>query len=370
MMMCYDLLNLQKARMQLISMQNKKIFSSNITINGFSFNRITDKESVFFAKNEINCDCIKEKLNEKQLEAVYDFFEIDDFCNIDLQNLEFEISRYLSKNASIIDFFLNIKADMKKNCIFNLDVPMMKKNTAFFLAEMNVLLSFPNRPLFIKQEFRLDIREDIVQQVVNRLNHLIKQYEPFFEIPVMKLGGDIFDLILPAGKGGILIHETLGHALEADLFFSGKNILEYKMGQKIFNSDIFIFDESFHDLSLGICSDDGVIKQRVSLIENGSIVGLLTDSKSSLRYGLKNTGNGRQESYRHPVLPRMCNTFLGCGRYKKDEIIDTTKNGVYALDIGGGHVDISTGEFVFNIFAGMYIKNGKHRCTRGTNEIK
>ena len=54
-------------------------------------------------KNEINCDCIKEKLNEKQLEAVYDFFEIDDFCNIDLQNLEFEISRYLSKNASIID---------------------------------------------------------------------------------------------------------------------------------------------------------------------------------------------------------------------------------------------------------------------------
>ena len=82
----------------------------------------------------------------------------------------------------------------------------------------------------------------------------------------MKLGGDIFDLILPAGKGGILIHETLGHALEADLFFSGKNILEYKMGQKIFNSDIFIFDESFHDLSLGICSDDGVIKQRVSLM--------------------------------------------------------------------------------------------------------
>lgn len=71
-------------------------------------------------------------MNEKQLEAVYGFFEIDDFCNIDLQNLEFEISRYLSKNASIIDFFLNIKADMKKNCIFNLDVPMMKKTQHFF----------------------------------------------------------------------------------------------------------------------------------------------------------------------------------------------------------------------------------------------
>lgn len=105
MMKCYDLLNLQKAYMQLISMQNEKIFSSKIAINGFSFNRITDKESVFFAKNEINCDCIKEKLDEKQLEAVYDFFEIDDFCNIDFQNLEFEISRYLNKNASIMDFF-------------------------------------------------------------------------------------------------------------------------------------------------------------------------------------------------------------------------------------------------------------------------
>ncbi|MCA9696233.1 MAG: TldD/PmbA family protein, partial [Myxococcales bacterium] len=161
-------------------------------------------------------------------------------------------------------------------------------------------------------------------------------------------------VVLAAGASGILLHEAIGHGMEAD--FNRKNISIYSemIGKRIAPEFVTIVDDGTIDNELGALNvdDEGNACQRTTLVENGVLVSYLHDRISATHYGVAPTGSGRRESYRHAPIPRMRATFMEDGPHERDEIIASVENGIIAETFTNGQVQIGAGDFTF------YIKNG------------
>ncbi len=181
-----------------------------------------------------------------------------------------------------------------------------------------------------------------------------------------------FPVVLGPGDSGILLHEAVGHGLEAD--FNRKETSNYsgRIGQKVASELCTVVDDATLPSTRGAIDidDEGAIGQRNVLIDNGILVGYLHDRISAKHYGISPTGNGRRQSFRHSVLPRMTNTLLLGGKDDPEEIIRSTKYGVYAKRFSGGQVNISNGDFVFSLTESYLIEDGKLTAPlRGVNLI-
>ncbi|HMB29213.1 MAG TPA: metalloprotease TldD [Blastocatellia bacterium] len=169
------------------------------------------------------------------------------------------------------------------------------------------------------------------------------------------------EVVLGPGWPGVLLHEAVGHGLEADFNRKGMSAFSGLIGQKVASELCTVVDDGVMPNRRGSLNidDEGNPTSQTVLIENGVLRGYLQDKLSSRLTGASLTGNGRRESYRHMPMPRMTNTYLLNGASDRDDIIRSVKRGLYAVQFGGGQVDITNGKFVFNATEAYLIEDGK-----------
>lgn len=168
-------------------------------------------------------------------------------------------------------------------------------------------------------------------------------------------------VVLGGGWPAVLLHEAVGHGLEADFNRKGSSVFSDKMGAAVASSLCTIIDDATLPNARGSLSidDEGTSGQSTVLIEKGVLKGYMTDKHNALLMGLPLTGNGRRESYASPPLPRMSSTYMQNGDSDPEEIISSVVKGIYAVDFAGGQVDITSGKFVFTMSEAYLIENGK-----------
>lgn len=168
-------------------------------------------------------------------------------------------------------------------------------------------------------------------------------------------------VVLGNGWAGVLLHEAIGHPLEGDANAEKRSNFYNKMGQMVASKGVTIVDDGTNQDARGALNfdDEGTPTEKTTLIEDGKLVGLMHDRISARKLGATPTGSGRRETFRHPVLPRMRNTYMENGEHSPEDIIKATKEGVYITDFGGGQVNSATGQFVFEAKFAMKIENGE-----------
>ncbi len=168
-------------------------------------------------------------------------------------------------------------------------------------------------------------------------------------------------VVLGPGWPGVLLHEAIGHGLEGDFNRKGTSAFTGLLGQKIASEQCTIVDDGTLERRRGSLSidDEGSPTQKTVLVEKGILKAYMLDKTNGRLMGQKSTGNGRRQSYAHLPMPRMTNTYMLAGRHDPAEIIESVSKGVYAVNFGGGQVDITSGKFVFSASEAYLIDNGK-----------
>ena len=168
-------------------------------------------------------------------------------------------------------------------------------------------------------------------------------------------------VVLGPGWPGVLLHEAVGHGLEGDFNRKGSSAFTGMIGQQVAARGVTVLDDGTlmgRRGSLNV-DDEGCATQRNVLIEDGILRGYLQDSMNARLMGVRPTGNGRRESYAHVPMPRMTNTYMLGGQRDPAEILASVKRGLYAVNFGGGQVDITSGKFVFSASEAWWVENGK-----------
>ncbi len=170
-----------------------------------------------------------------------------------------------------------------------------------------------------------------------------------------------FTVVMSSSAGGTMIHEAVGHGLEADLVQKGLSVYAGRLGQKVASELVTVVDDAtlvHHNGSFTV-DDEGVPAQRKVLIDRGYLVGYMYDRLRAMKEGKESTGNGRRQSYAHVPIVRMTNTFIESGQDDPEDIVSCVKKGVYVAKMGGGEVNTVTGDFVFEVMEGYLIENGE-----------
>ena len=168
-------------------------------------------------------------------------------------------------------------------------------------------------------------------------------------------------VVLGAGWPGVLLHEAVGHGLEGDFNRKGTSMFASRQGELVASPLCTVVDDGTLPDRRGSLSvdDEGTPSSCTTLIENGRLVGYMQDKMNARLMGVAATGNGRRESYAHLPMPRMTNTYMLPGEQDPAEIIASLERGIYAVNMGGGSVDITSGRFVFSTSEAYLVENGK-----------
>jgi len=168
-------------------------------------------------------------------------------------------------------------------------------------------------------------------------------------------------VVISSEAGGTMIHEAVGHGLEADLACNGLSVYQGKLGQQVASPLITVLDDGAMPGKRGSYrfDDEGTASKNNVLIENGKLKSYLVDRLSAMKFDLMATGNGRRESFRHKPIVRMTNTYIASGKDEPEAILKETPWGIFVKAMGGGQVNTVTGDFVFAVTEGYLIENGK-----------
>lgn len=169
------------------------------------------------------------------------------------------------------------------------------------------------------------------------------------------------DVIVGPGWPGIILHEAIGHGLEGDFNRKKTSTFSGLIGERVAAPGVTVVDDGTLPNRRGSISvdDEGTASSCTTLIEDGILVGYMQDRQNARLMGVEPTGNGRRESYAHQPMPRMTNTYMLDGGQDPDEILSSVKKGLYAINFGGGQVDITSGKFVFSCTEAYLIEDGK-----------
>jgi TldD protein len=197
-----------------------------------------------------------------------------------------------------------------------------------------------------------ELMEELAQEVVSRTAILFDATKP--------KGGEMA-VVMGAGGSGILLHEAIGHAFEADFNRLGTSIFSDKLGKTICNPLINVVDDGTIPYNRGSINfdDEGIEGQKTYIVTEGRLTSYLHDRISARHYGVKPTGNGRRESFRYTPLPRMRATYMEAGPHSEEEMIANVKKGVYVDVFSNGQVQIGAGDFTFYVKSGWLIENGR-----------
>jgi len=171
----------------------------------------------------------------------------------------------------------------------------------------------------------------------------------------------VMPVVLGAGWPGVLLHEAVGHGLEGDFNRKGTSTYAGRIGQRVAAPGVTIVDDGSLAARRGSLNvdDEGTPTRSTTLIEDGVLVGYMQDTHNARLMGAEPTGNGRRESFAHLVMPRMTNTCMLAGRHPREEMIRSVKKGLYAVNFGGGQVDITNGKYVFSATEAYLIEDGR-----------
>ena len=194
--------------------------------------------------------------------------------------------------------------------------------------------------------------DEVVNEAIQRTDFLFT---------ASQIEGGEMPVVMAAGSSGILLHEAIGHAFEADFIRTGDSIFTGMLGKQICNPSISIVDDGTlpNDAGMLRYDDEGVPGQRTVLVEKGILNSYLYDRISAKYFGVEPTGNGRRESFRCMPIPRMRSTYMLPGDAKEEDIIRSVKRGIYAESFTNGQVQIGAGDFTFFMKTGYLIENGK-----------
>ena len=168
-------------------------------------------------------------------------------------------------------------------------------------------------------------------------------------------------VVVGNGFGGVLLHEAVGHGLEADAIQKRASVYAGRLGEQVAPELVTAYDDGSRRNAWGSdgIDDEGFPTQRTTIIEDGRLTAYLYDLTRARKDGVASTGNGRRESFRHLPVPRLTNTFFAEGGATPEELIAGTERGLYAVSFGGGQVEPATGDFVFGVSEGYLIEGGK-----------
>jgi len=201
---------------------------------------------------------------------------------------------------------------------------------------------------FIEEERGLEFAREAVRQALVNLEAV---EAPAGAMPV----------VLGPGWPGVLLHEAVGHGLEGDFNRKGTSAFAGRIGERVASTLCTVVDDGTLARRRGSLNidDEGTPTQQTMLIEKGVLKGYMQDKMNARLMGFPTTGNGRRESYAHLPMPRMTNTYMLPGQHDPQEIIASVDRGLYAVNFGGGQVDITSGKFVFSANEAYLIENGK-----------
>jgi len=194
--------------------------------------------------------------------------------------------------------------------------------------------------------------EQVAEQAARRALTLLDAVDaPTGRLPV----------VVGNGFGGVLLHEAVGHGLEADAVQKRASVYAGRLGEQLAGSFVTAYDDGSRANEWGSdgIDDEGTPTQRTTVIEEGRLAAYLYDLVTAGRDGVASTGNGRREWFRHLPVPRMTNTFFAPGEATPEELIGEIERGLYAVSFGGGQVEPATGDFVFGVSEGYLIENGE-----------
>ncbi|GHE28913.1 metalloprotease TldD [Vulcaniibacterium thermophilum] len=171
----------------------------------------------------------------------------------------------------------------------------------------------------------------------------------------------VMPVVLGSGWPGVLLHEAVGHGLEGDFNRKGTSTYAGRIGQRVAAPGVTIVDDGTLAGRRGSLNvdDEGTPTQCTTLIEDGVLVGYMQDTLNARLMGMAPTGNGRRESFAHLTMPRMTNTYMLAGTHDPQEMIRSVKRGLYAVNFGGGQVDITSGKYVFSATEAYLIEDGR-----------
>ncbi|MDH5352911.1 MAG: metalloprotease TldD [Gammaproteobacteria bacterium] len=202
--------------------------------------------------------------------------------------------------------------------------------------------------LFFDTDLVYEFARDAVRQAATNLEAIAT---PAGAMPV----------VLGPGWPGVLLHEAVGHGLEGDFNRKGTSAFSNRIGEQVASTLCTVVDDGSLENRRGSLSvdDEGVPAQNTVLIENGILKGYMQDKMNARLMGTQSTSNGRRESFAHLPMPRMTNTYMLAGKSEPDEILSSVDKGIYAVNFGGGQVDITSGRFVFSLSEAYLIENGR-----------
>ena len=169
------------------------------------------------------------------------------------------------------------------------------------------------------------------------------------------------EVVLGPGWPGILLHEAVGHGLEGDFNRKGSSNFSGRIGEQVASKGVTVIDDGTIPDRRGSLTvdDEGTPSGKNTLIEDGILVGYMQDRQNARLMGVDPTGNGRRQSYAHPPMPRMTNTYMAGGDNDPKDLVASLKDGIYAVGFGGGQVDITNGKFVFSCTEAYRVQDGK-----------
>lgn len=273
-----------------------------------------------------------------------------------------EVNEYVrSKNSDVKQVKITLSGEwqvvniIKNNHIFSDIRPLVRFNVLVIL-EKNGRIERGSAGHGGRDSYSEFISENKWKEIANQaLNQALINLEA-----ISSPAGEM-TVVLGSGWPGVLLHEAIGHGLEGD--FNRKKISAFSnsIGKQVAAKDITVVDDgTLPNLRGSINIDDeGTPSCCNVLIENGILKGYMQDNMNAKLMSVNPTGNGRRESYKEVVMPRMTNTYMLPGSYTPEEIISSVKQGIYAVNFGGGQVDITSGKFVFSSSEAYLIKDGK-----------
>lgn len=357
----------QSIQSESVSIFNESIKTGKICKSGMSYTKYSSNCKIFFSSNDFSLG--------KLANNTHAFKITDDVAQLFRERDRKWIASELNISDSLPSLLRNYVSRL--GTIEQISIEATGTDR-FDMLSRNPDDVISNRQTWVMADIRIAIQKDGMVWEINRqtgtqngrlsdntlleyIKTLADTYQPYADLPLGNIDSECeYDLILPHGQGGILIHEAVGHALEADCFFEENSVLNNYFEKKIAPSHITVYDAPFlSGTNDANHSDDGSPStDSIELINNGFVTGILSDLKTAKQWKIRNTGNGRSESFSHLCIPRMRNTFMSNGVESFENIIKTTRQGVYALDIGGGQVNLQNGDFLFNITNGVFIENG------------
>ena len=198
--------------------------------------------------------------------------------------------------------------------------------------------------------------DELLQQYVDHAVH-----EALVNLEARPAPAGEMTVVLGSGWPGILLHEAVGHGLEGDFNRKGSSVFSGRVGERVASKGVTVVDDGTIPGRRGSLNidDEGNVSQRNVLIEDGILRGYMQDSLNARLMKTAVTGNGRRESFAHLPMPRMTNTYMLAGDKDPEEIVRSVKRGIYAVNFGGGQVDITNGKFVFSTSEAYMIEDGK-----------